>query len=361
VLHCMNDGAIPFTEKVRRAGVVEHYLLLGEGNMRRWDWEKMSAKLHGDTLALWRFLLLGQKVPEAEAETLLGKQALGFLTRHKMCKVENGELSLGSACLLSYRDHLFFADMGSAARTLFSDETRALISLIPRLDKGRVLSLYPTTGVEVLPLISKGNVEVAFLEEEKERTLLEPNLELGAAGRKHSYITKAKAKKSQFDLILSSPPSCIAVPGISLPAYVAGGPDGWKWVNESLRIAEKSLAPGGSMVMVFMFFAKAESKDMEPQLRAKLEPYELDYRLMIPSKMLMEPGVPIFNQLVAISGYFSKSTNAESVIKRVLTFLKKREYGAVYLVKAVFTRPTEGERRRDITNYSDDYYGTWTF
>lgn len=361
MLQRMNDGAIPFTEKVRRSGMMEHYILLGEGNMRRWDWEKMSAKLQGDTLALWRFLLMGQKISQAQAEKLLGKQALGFLTRHKICHLEKGEFSLRAACLLNYRDHLFFADMGSQARTLFSDETRALISLLPRMQKGRCLCMYPTTGVEVLPLISNSEVQVAFLAEEKKRMLLEANLELGAAGKKHEFITKAKAVKSSFDLIMSSPPSCISIPGIPLPNFVAGGPDGWKWVNETLRIAEKSLTPDGMVAMVFMFFGAAESAGMEQQLRAKLKPYDLDYRLMIPSKMLMEPGVPIFNQLVALSGHFSKAKNAESVIGKVLAYLKKKEYGAVYLVKGVFNRSSKAGRREEITNYSDDYYGTWTF
>jgi hypothetical protein len=357
----MNDGAIPFTQKVRGSGLVEHYILLGEGNMRRWDWEKMSAKLQGDTLAIWRFLLLGAKIPEAEAEKLLGKQAVGFLTRHKLLQNVKGEVSLGAACLLTYRDHLFFADMGSQARTLFSDETRALISMLPRMKKGNCLCMYPTTGVEVLPLISNSDVEVSFLDEEKKRPLLEANLELGALGKKHSFISKAKAVKSSFDLIMSSPPSCISIPGIPLPNFVAGGPDGWKWVNETLRIAEKSLAPDGTVVMVFMFFGAAESAGMEKQIRAKLEPYDLDYRLMIPSKMLMEPGVPIFNQLVALSGHFSKAKNAESIIGKVLTYLKKQQYGAVYLVKGVFSRTQGATRREEVTNYSDDYYGTWTF
>ena len=357
----MNDGAIPFTQKVRDSGLVEHYILLGEGNMRRWDWEKMSVKLQGDTQTLWRFLLLGLKLKTAEAEKLVGKEALGFLTRHKLAHTEKGEVTLGTSCLLTYRDHLFFADMGSQARTLFSDETRALISLLPRIKKGKCLCMYPTTGVEVLPLIANTDVEVAFLAEEKGRPLLEANLELGAQGKKHEFITKAKAIKSTFDLVMSSPPSCISIPGIPLPNFVAGGPDGWKWVNETLRIAEKSLAPDGSVVMVFMFFGAADSAGMEPQLRAKLEPYDLDYRLMIPSKMLMEPGVPIFNQLVALSGHFSKAKTAEGVITKVLTYLKKKEYGAVYLVKGVFNRTGAAGRRTDITNYSDDYYGTWTF
>src|ERR1051325_3699700 len=106
----MMDGAIPLIEKVRSAGVVDHYVLFGEGNMRRWDWEKMGGKLRGETKDLWRFLLLGEKFPQAEAEKLLGKKAIGFLRRHKLCDADNGQLSLGSRCLLAFRDHLFFAD-----------------------------------------------------------------------------------------------------------------------------------------------------------------------------------------------------------------------------------------------------------
>ncbi len=359
----MKDGAIPLIEGVRRAGVIDHYVLLGEGNMRRWDWEKMSSKLQGDTLALWRFLFLGEKVPKSDLVNILGSKALGFLTRHKLCHSENGELSMGTACLLSFRDHLFFADIGSAKRTLFSDETRALISLLPKLKKGRCLSLYPTVGAELLPLVSQPNVEVAFLKGERNRPLLEANLEMGTVGKKHEFITKAEALKSSFDLILASPPSCVSVPGIPLPNYVSGGPDGCRWVKECLGIAEKSLAPRGQMAMVFMFFSDGESPGMESQIRSVLKPYKLDYRLLITSKMLLEPGVPIFNQLVALSGHFNKNKNEnpEEVVAKVLAYLKAEKYGAVYLVKALVSKPEGDVRREEITNYSDDYYGTWTF
>ena len=358
----MTDGAIPLIEKVRRHGVVDHYVLLGEGNMRRWDWEKMSPRLQGDARVLWRFLLLGEKIPEADALRLMGKEALGFLTRHKLSQSENGQVTLGSACLMSFRDHLFFADMGSQGRTLFSDETRALISMLPKLEKGRCLSLYPTTGAEVLPLVSRPEVEVAFLQGERNRPLLEANLEMGTVGKKHEFITKARACKSAFDLILASPPSCISVPGIPLPNYVSGGTNGWRWVKECLDIAGKALTPSGEMDMVFMFFSQAQSSEMEPHLQSMLEPCGLNYRLLIPSKMLLEPAVPIFNQLVALSAHFSKNKkqNPEEIVKKVLAYLKSQKYGAVYLVKGIFSKPN-GPVQRELTNYSDDYYGSWTF
>jgi hypothetical protein len=356
----MTDGAAPLIAKVRELGLMNHYALLGEGNMRRWDWEKMSGQLKGETLALWRFLLTGGKMPQADVESLLGKEALGFLKRHKLCKSENGELTLGGVCLLSYRDQLFFADMGTEMRTLFSDETRALISLLPKLQTGRCLCLYPTTGAEVMSLVAEPKVEVFFLDDDKDRSLLEANLEMGTKGKKPQFISRAQARRKSFDLILASPPSCVSVPGTPLPENVSGGPDGRKRIRECVEFAAKTLSPQGQMAMVFMFFSNTESPGMEKDIRAMLDPYGLSYHLLIPSKMLLEPGVPIFNQIVAISGHFSKNKSPEEVIAAVLTHLKDNNYGAVYLVKAILSKPA-GDVRQHITNYSDDYYGMWTF
>jgi hypothetical protein len=355
----MTDGAIPLIEKVRSAGVVDHYVLLGEGNMRRWDWEKMSPKMSGDTRTLWRLLLLGEKVAAADAEKILGKRALGFLSRHKLCHSENGQVSLGGACLLMYRNFLFFADTSTMQRTLFSDETRALISLLPDLKKGRCLCLYPSTGAEILPLAAQPGVEVVFLQNERKRTLLGANLEM-AAGKKPVFVTKAAAVKGKFDLITAWPPSCISVPGMPLPDYLGGGPDGCHWVRDALEIARKALAPDGRMAMVFTFFSDNQSPTMEAQMRSMLEPFGLSYRMLISSKMLLEPGVPMFNQLVALSAHFTKEKKPETVVADIMAYLKEKQYSAVYLVKAVFTRPGDEGRKEEITNYSDDYYGGWT-
>jgi len=120
----MKDGAIPLIEKVRQAGVIDHYILLGEGNMRRWDWEKMSSGYRATHWLCGASCFLGQKVPESEMAKILGDKALGFLTRHKLCQSENGQLTMGTACLLSFREHLFFADM-ARRRALCSATKRA--------------------------------------------------------------------------------------------------------------------------------------------------------------------------------------------------------------------------------------------
>lgn len=357
----MKDGAVPLLKKIRGAGMLQHYVLLGEGNMRRWDWEKIAGKLQGETRDLWKFFLLGEKMPEAKAVKMIGKEALGFLTRHNLCKQVDGQVTLGTACLLSYRDHLFFADMGTADRTLFSDENRALITLLPKLTEGRCLSLYPTTGAEVLPVAVNPGVEVYFLNSDSNRTLLEANLEMGTPVKNYHFISKPQAMKTKFDLIMASPPSCISVKGLPLPPTVAGGPDGMRWVKECLRIADKTLAPNGEMDMIFMFFSDSESPVMENHIRSVFDPFGLNYRLMVTSKMLLEPGVPIFNQLVGLSGYFNgKNLTGEVVVAKVMEYLKEKKYTGVYLVKATFTKPN-GSVRREIINYSDDYYGTWTF
>lgn len=357
----MKDGAVPLLKKIRSVGMLQHYVLLGEGNMRRWDWEKIAGKLQGETRDFWKFFLLGEKFPEAEVVKMLGKEALGFLSRHQLCKQADGQVTLGTACLLSYRDHLFFADMGTADRTLFSDENRALITLLPKLTEGRCLSLYPTTGAEVLPIAVNPGVQVYFLQSDSKRNLLEANLEMGTPVKNYQFISKAQALKTQFDLIMASPPSCISVKGLPLPATVAGGPDGLRWVKECIRIAEKALGPHGEMAMIFMFFSDSESAAMEKHLHSEFDPFGLNYRMMVTSKMLLEPGVPIFNQLVGLSGYFNgKNLTGEVVVAKVMDYLKAKKYTGVYLIKAVFTKPN-GSVHHEITNYSDDYYGTWTF
>lgn len=356
----MKDGAVPLLKAIRASGMVDHYVLLGEGNMRRWDWEKIADRLEGRTQDLWRFLLLGEKWPKAKAERLLGRQAVGFLTRHKLCRLEKGHYTLGSKCLLSFRDHLFFADMGSGQRTMFSDETRALISLLPRMKKGRCLCLYPSTGAEVLPLAAGSRVQVCFLQADRKSPLLGANLEMDA-GQTPEFITKAEARKGPFDLMTATPASCVVVPGLPLPKSMAGGEDGCDWIREALKLARSALAPKGRLVQVFLYFADTDSAAMETQMRELLAPFGLSYRLLVTGKMLLEPGVPIFNQLVALSAHFSPKKKPEDVVAEVLAYMKEKNYGAVYLVKGIFTRPGREGVRGEITNYSDDYYGAWTF
>jgi hypothetical protein len=90
------DGPATLIQRLRHAGFFDLYSLLGDGNLRPYDWEKMSAKLPAEVAPLWRFFLLGGKLSPAAARRLLGAPAVEFLAAHKLAGRAGNALTLGS-------------------------------------------------------------------------------------------------------------------------------------------------------------------------------------------------------------------------------------------------------------------------
>lgn len=356
----MKTEATILLRRLEAAGFFAAYGLLGDGNFRPYDWEKMAGQLPEDTQALWRFFLLGGGVPEARLRQLLGAPALDFLNEHKLCGHANGELNLGSLSLLSYRASTFFVERTAMPRAYFGEDTKALMSLVPRIEAGKCLCLYPRSGAAVLPLVAHSPVEMTFSRGRYSREILQANLLLNEAQASPRFLSSASAEtKEMYNVVIAAPPSTFEPAGIKMPEPIGGGRDGLKYVRDVLAKSEKLLLPEGSLLMTFMYFSASDSKVMKESLGAVLGKYDLDYRLMICGKHLMEPGVPVFNMIfsLATSG---KPAAAENVAKRMVSHVKRMKFEAAYLVKGWFS-PKSRLVRREIIDYSDLYYGSWTF
>ena len=56
---CIKSDVSLLLRRLETAGYFVNYGLLGDGNFRPYDWEKMAGLLTGDFQELWRFFLLG--------------------------------------------------------------------------------------------------------------------------------------------------------------------------------------------------------------------------------------------------------------------------------------------------------------
>jgi hypothetical protein len=354
------NGAAILLQRLRKSGFFHHYSLLGDGNLRSYDWEKMSDKLAGDTRWLWRFFLLGEKAPRAAAVKLLGEPAVEFLTSHKLARPAGRGLTLGHLSLASFGGFPFFVDQRAATLAYFGQDIVALLKMQPQITEGNCLCLHPASGVEVLPLAVKPGVSVSLAGTGYHPGIIAGNLALNSVADRCQWLPAGwKCAANSFDLITGSIPSLFEVPGLPLPARVSGGPDGLTSVKHALALGSKGLRPGGEMVLTFLFFAPTDSKAMGQKLKAAMKGLPLSRRLIISSKVLMEPGLPLFNQMLVLT---TKGVRARSraVIDQLLAYIRRKKFGAVYLVRGRFWKD-EKAIREEIIDYSDVYYGGWTF
>jgi hypothetical protein len=234
------------------------------------------------------------------------------------------------------------------------------MTLVPRREQGTCLSLYPASGASVLPLASRSAVEVSFSNGPLNRGLISANLELNGAGANPRFLAlDRRSNPGPYDVIVASPPCGLEVTGARLAAWMSGGRDGRQRLREVLDLGQKALAPGGTLVMTFLFFSDPEPKAMEEQLRAFLGKSGLSWGLTVCSKHFLEPGAPVFNMLLSAT-VGRKAAGAAEVLKKLLRHLRRMKFGAVYMIKGRFSRrpaPTQ----RQIVNYSEIYYGAWVF
>ena len=353
-----DNGAKALLQRIEETAFFTHYSMLGDGNVRQYDWEKIGAKLTGLEKRLWDFLLVGHALSHKEAAALLGEPALNFLLRHKLCTKAKGKLSLGLFRLVRYWGMSLFIERPSAA-TFIGDDTKALLAFLPRRTEGRCLSLFSAGGLEIMPLAAS-NVELDFVGIKASESVLRANLELNAA-ESAPHWQFPRNSGGDYDLIVSNPPYLFEPPGVKMPKYAAGGPDGLKCVRTFLKSASTKLKPDGLAIASFAFFAEVDAQAMEHRLRAFLAPYNLNYVITVSSKLLMEPGVPVFNQVIsmAVTGS-AQPPNMELLVKKTMDCIKRRKFGAAHLLKGRFWKGAKGKPvEQQITNYSDSYYGTW--
>ena len=355
-----SKGAKALLARIEQTGFIAHYAMLGDGNIRQYDWEKIEAKLTGLEKGLWRFLLMGESLKRAEASRLLGKSALDFLLRHKLCVTTKGKLSLGNLRLVRLWGRTFFVERSLATLAYLGDDTKALLAIVPSLAKGRCLSLYTAGGVEVMPLVASAGVEINFADVKAHEGILRANLELNSVAQQTQAWQLSRNGQGSYDFIISSPPCYVQAPGVKLPDYVSGGPDGLKCVRRVLEAGRRELAPGGQLLMTFAFCAEMENSAMEQRLRETLDPYGLSYLVTVSSKLLMEPGVPIFNHLIS-TVRASGPEAVQTAVHKTMAHIGRKRLTAAHLLTARLWKPSNGgQLERQITNYSDFYYGTWT-
>jgi hypothetical protein len=354
------NGAKALLKRIEETAFFAHYSLLGDGNIRHYDWEKLSAKMTGLEKGLWQFLLLGQSMTRAEATELLGLPALKFLRRHNLCVASKGKVSMGGVRLVRYWGMSFFIERGAVAASYIGDDAKALLAILPNLTRGRCLSLYTASGLEVMPLVAAAKVQLNFAGPRANENILRANLALNAAEEKPVSWRFSRNGCGSYDLIVSNPPCYFQAPGVTMAKFASAGPDGLKYVRKVLKAASTELAPGGLALTTFAFFAPVEAAAMEQRLRALLDPYGLNYLVAVTSKLLMEPGVPIFNHMIS-STVISGEPEVAGVMSKTMEHIRRRQFGAVHLLKARFWKSQSGRTLdRQITNYSDSYYGMWT-
>jgi hypothetical protein len=352
------NGAKALLKRIEETPFFAHYSLLGDGNIRHYDWQKLATKITGLEKKLWQFLLLGESLNTKEAKDLLGVPAINFLKRHKLCEISADKVSMGKVRMVRHGGLTFFVERGVITSSYIGDDAKALLACVPRLNKGRCLSLYTAGGFEVMPLVASSNIEIVFASTKANEDILRANLELNAAVETPPCWNFSRNGSGSYDLIVSTPPCYFQPPGIKMPKFVAGGSDGLKCVRKVLEAASTELALEGVALMTFAFFAEADAAGMEKRLRAVLDPYGLNYLVAVSSKLLMEPGVPVFNHMIT-SSTAGTQADVSAVIEKTLQYINRRQFGAVHLLKARLWKSKKGPPDRQITNYSDSYYGTW--
>jgi hypothetical protein len=355
----MKSAGEMLVNRLQQAGLLAVLSLPGDGGLRAYDWEKMLPQIPTGLAELWRFFLLGGALPTSRLVELAGDSSLEFLKRHRLCTETAGRLSLGTLSLVYFKRMCFFIERTARPRAYFGEDTKALMTLLPAgLEKGKCLACYPGTGAQVLPLAGSHEVEFSFAHGQFEPGIIQANLEMNGGGPGVFPKSISRARRC-YDLIIAAPPSTFEPPGVKMPALVAGGRDGLKRVGEVLSLASKALAPAGELCMIFIFYGPRDSAAANEKLRAFLDPKGLDYQIILCSKHSLEPGVPVFNMLLG-SAAADRPQQAPQIAEKMARHLKRMAVDTAYLVKARFRLPAE-PNRREIIDFSDLYYGSWTF
>jgi hypothetical protein len=342
--------------------------LLGDGNLRAYDWDKMASELSGPARDCWRFFLLGGALKPKQARELLGAQGLNFLGGHGLMTETEQGLSLGTLSLVSCGTQPFFIDRDPNSRAYLGDDTKALVTMLPELRAGSCLNLFPGCGAAALPLVRRGVSRFSFGWGRFDRKVLVANLELnGLAGRVDflrggdpKSVRPGASQKSaapRYDLVMAACPSTFEPPGVKMPPMIAGGRDGLDRVREVLQLSKRGLAAEGTVLLTFLFYGASDIKTLRLKLAEFLDPWGLEYRAILCSKHALEPGVPVFNMLLG-SAAGTQPARAEALARKMLRYVSRSKLEAAYLVKATLYG-TAGKGQ--ILNYSDLYYGGWTF
>ncbi len=356
----MDPGAQQLVRRLQEAGLFALQSLPGDGGLRAYDWEKMAPQLPPETQELWRFFLIGGSLPVPRLQQLAGEGAVGFLRAHNLLRDDNGSVSLGPLSLVYYKRLAFFIERSAQPRSYFGEDTKALMTLLPvNFERGRCLGLYPGSGAQVLPLAGSPHVQFTFAGGQYQPEVVKANLLMNGAEISPRFLKIAGRSKTAYEVMVAAPPSTFEPPGVPMPALIAGGRDGLGCVRKVLDTAESALIDAGELCMIFIFYAVKDNVAAREKLKGFLDGRRLDYRVVLCSKHSLEPGVPVFNMLLG-SAAAGRPQEAPAIAEKMARHLKNLEVDTAYLVKGTF-RKTAGTPRRELIDFSELYYGAWTF
>jgi hypothetical protein len=363
----MNDTGHSLLPELKAAlaahGYFAAYSLLGDGNVRAWDWNQMRAQLNGPLLTLWDFFLNGAAVNREVIEGCLPDGAVKLLLDRGIARATGEKLSLGGYSLISYAGHAFFIDRTLSSRAFFGEETKALMSLLPLPARGLALSLFTSCGVELLRAVAEPG-ELRIGESHCEAAVLSSNLELNGARNGHPRRSAAsilREPKARFDRIIANGLGFIEPPGVRLPRSVSGGPDGHRRLASILKVAAKTLTDDGELSFVTLRFGTESGQQTAADLAQSFQRHGLACQVYITGKYRLEPWIPIFGQMVGLAVH-GKKMAAGPMADRFLQHFEKRGVNTVYLVKGRAARSDDAwHGHAGIFDFSDAYYGSWTF
>lgn len=347
-----------FARVLEETGYFHNYLTFGDGNLRSWDWDRAGRMLNGKARLAWDALLCGKAVSRAQLEKVLSKKVVRGLLDRRLCSASGSKLSFGENSLVTSQGFYFFVNRVSLAQGYYGDDARILMGLRPALAKGRVLCLNSGTGSEALGLAAGLGVELDVEADPSMQPYIATNLELnGLAGRSRVLDLSDSRSASSYDVIMARVPGLLEFGGIKFPALAGAGDKGRGSWNALLERARRDLSEDGRVVFIGLFYGTKESSLTARQLKEMFSAHKLSASINISSKLALELGVPIFNQMIATAELSSKKPRME-LLETLQKEIETLGYSHAYLLKGMAWRARK-EVPGTILDLSDHYYGTW--
>lgn len=349
-----------------RLGYFRHYLALGDGNLRTWDWNLMAEQLDPAARVCWRFFLCGASVPYAKLTDRCPRAAVDRLVELGLAHKSKTSIALIGTVLMQYMGHPIFLETEQPSRSRLGDDVIAVLNQVPSGTGREVLCLHSVGGTDALYFAGTGERRVTAVVPTSGQGHARANWEINGgssgSGSGLRLISSADALPGGHeDLILARLPS-LAMP----EAYVGihpdsgGGEDGTDHLRAALAVAATRLKKDGCLVFAGMILEGDEPASAVKRLGNMGGDAGLNLEAEILSRQRLEPGVAVFNQMIFLA---EKSTqkNVRVLIDEFMEFYQERGMTHVYFAKGVARRkPARGRCRHRILELTDRYFGTWT-
>lgn len=335
------------------------YQLLGDGNLRAWDWNRMHHQLPAPLKDYWGLFLVGKRMSLRKAASLVPEHVLDLLGRMQLLENRADAVQLKHS-LISYHGIPFFTDrVVLPVVPSFGEEQKALISFIPPSISSPVGICHSGTGLEAVAAANRGSNHVQLYAPFANPDLLQANLQLNQVqhqveiSRPTNPWAAHPPKQVYANLTALPSPS----PEV-LPPSVFGGERGHRRLTELLEMAP-CMEPEGCCLWIAYFFSKHDPNRIQEDLKRFFSESTVASHVQVISKYRLEPGTPLFNQLLAFAQKQSRRS-IKTLVDLFLDHFEKMDVDAGYLLKGR-TTPGDPDKRLTITDFSELYYGNWTF